>query len=71
MVAMFGSSMAAPLATPPTVKAAPLDVTPLTSVVLGAVSVVIIARAAVGPPSAVMAAATTGMAGAMASIGSW
>ena len=47
MVAMLGSSMAAPLAMPPTVKSSPAM-----STCLDTVSVVMMASAAWGPPSA-------------------
>ena len=47
MVAMFGASMAAPLAIPPTVKPSPATTTSL-----GTVSVVMMARAACAADSA-------------------
>ena len=64
IVAMFGSSIAAPLAMPPTVKPPPSTVTSL-----GTVSVVIMALAASPPPRACRAATTRGMPAAMTSIG--
>ncbi len=70
IVAMFGSSIAAPLATPPMVNVPPSSVVPVSAVVLGTVSVVMIARAAAGPPSSARAAATVGMAGMILSMGS-
>ena len=70
IVAMFGSSIAAPLATPPMVKVSPSSVVPVAMVVLGTVSVVMIARAAAGPPFTARAAASAGMAGVIRSMGS-
>ena len=64
IVAMFGASMAAPLAMPPTTKPGRCTTTSLATV-----SVVMMARAASWPPSGVRPAARAGMPPSTTSIG--
>ena len=64
MVAMFGDSIAAPFAMPPTTKPSPSITT-----CLAWVSVVMIALAAASPPSVDRAATSAGTAAVMTSIG--
>ena len=70
MVARPGASMPAPLAMPPMVNSRPSASVPVKTACLDTESVVMIAVAAAGPPSASNSAAATPIAGTSLSIGS-